>query len=208
MEITTLQNMLVSMDIPENTWTSDKELYLVNLPSDGNHYNHYYEQMLYFDTINGILKIKFYKFRLASSKFFSVEQIGNTNFKIKHDTFAYYGIDERKDLDKLRNPKIGDYAYTIDSAGNFVAASKIVALTESTMEVEADLVISAGERLCYADGTVLVPGVTMFNPINSVDILESLANDSQILYRKPKTIYTADDYIFVDNINGFSLIRY
>lgn len=208
MEITTLQNLLTSMSIPENTWTNDKELYLVNLSSDGNHYNHYYEQMLYFDTVNGVLKIKFYIFRLASSKFFSVEQVDSTNFNIKHNTFGYYGIDERKDLGKMRNPKIGDYVYTINSVGAYVAASKIAAITASTMQIETALTIGSGEKLCYADGTVLVPGVSMFNPISSGHLLESLLNDSQILYRKPKTIYTADDYIFVDNINGFSLIRY
>lgn len=208
MEITTLQNMLTSMSIPENAWTNDKELYLVNLPSDGNHYNHYYEQMLYFDTVNGVLKIKFYKFRLASSKFYSAKQLTNNTFEIKHDTFGYYGIDERKDLAKMRNPKVGDYAYTIDSTGTFVAASKIATINESTITVENDLVIGAGEKLCYADGTVMQPGIGMFNPITSGHLLESLTNDSQILYRKPKTIYTADDYIFVDNINGFSLIRY
>jgi hypothetical protein len=164
--------------------------------------------MFYFDTINGIMKIKFYKFRLASSKFYSAEQIDNTNFKIKHNTFGYYGINERDDLGKMRNPEVGDYAYTIDSAGNFTAASKIIKLKDSVMQVETDLIIGTNEKLCYADGKVLSPGVSMFNPISSGSILESLTNDSQILYKKPKTTYTADDYIFVDNINGFSLIRY
>ena len=208
MEITTMQNMLASMNIPENTWIADKELYLINLPSDGNHYNHYYEQMLYFDTVSGILRIKFYKFRLASSKFNSYTQLTNNTYEIKYDMFAYYGKDERNDLGKMRNPKVGDYAYTIDAGGSYVASALITSITDGVMTLQTDLILGAGQILCYADGSVMQPGIGMFSPITSGHFLESLANDSQILYRKPKTIYTSDDYIFFDNINGFSLIRY
>ena len=75
------------------------------------------------------------------------------------------------------------------------------------MTLNQDLTLGSN-TLCYADGTVMVDGGAMLIPINASDNIESLAGNSHILYRKPISIYTSDDYLFFDNINGFSLKRY
>jgi len=206
MENSTMTNMLVAMDIASDSWISTDRIHTINLTTDGNHYHNYYEQLLYFDTA-GIIKVKYYNYGLAATKFYNAVAVDLRNFEIKHNFLTYYGLDEVKTLLKFRNPKYGDIAFTIDSAGAFVAAANITAISPQTMTVDADLDLT-GNRLCYADGSLLVISGGIIIPKRAGSFIEGLKDESQILYREPKTIYTADEYLFIDNVNGMSLNRY
>jgi hypothetical protein len=61
MTLATFQEMVIAMGITANTWTSDSELYTINMANDGTHHYVPGQQDLYFDTTRGIVKIKYYK---------------------------------------------------------------------------------------------------------------------------------------------------
>jgi len=207
MEINTLINMLTSMDIASDDWVTSDRIHTINLTTDGNHYNNYYEQRLYFDTTAGVIKIKYYNFILVSSKFLNVTEVDTTHFTMKPNDYAYYGKDEIETLAKFRNPKAGDIAYTIDSAGTVVAAT-ITGITASSITVDTALSLT-GKTLCYANGGLLeISGGIIVGKRDLSTVEDILDNPAHILYRQPKTIYTADEYLFLDNVNGMSLNRY
>jgi hypothetical protein len=196
------------LGIEENTWIFSKDITSVNLLSDGAQNYDYFSQRLYFNTDDGLLKIKYYDFKIITSEFFSWIKTGDSSFQIKPDMFGYYGK-KYGEFDKFRNPVKGDIVYTVSKLnGNFVEATKIDYIDSKSMTLESDITANDGVYLCYASGSLL----TLDNegdifPTSEGMFLEVLENSRNILIRKPKTPYDSDIYISFDGITGISLKR-
>jgi hypothetical protein len=209
MNINTMTSTLSSLGIQSSTWIFNKDILTINLLSDAAHEYDYYSQRLYFDVTTGILKIKYYDFKLVSTELFNVEKIANSTLKIKHDLFGYYGL-KYKNLDKIRNLKIGDIIYTVNrTTGQFVEAATITAIDQNILNISNDITITAGVYVCYTLGNFLtVDEEGDVFPIKENTFLESLDDFRNLLIRKPSTVYDADIYLSFEGITGLSLKRF
>ena len=197
------------MDISENSWISDNTLHSINLTSDGNHYHSFYDQLLYFDTTVGVVKVKNYNYSLASSRLYQAENTDTTHIAIETDPFNYYGILNIPNIVHAKNLKNGDIFYTVSrTTGLIVDVANIISF--STNEIVLDAPVTIGPNIpCYADGDVLeIFGGSIVPKLSSGAYIEALTDATNLIHRWQKTTLTADVYIFFDNINGFSLNRY
>lgn len=68
MELSTFESILDTLNFTKDDWINGrqdpliKKLFLINLTNDGNHYYDWHTQDIYFDTTNGIIKIKYFDY--------------------------------------------------------------------------------------------------------------------------------------------------
>jgi hypothetical protein len=205
----TMQKMLLSLNISENTWVSNKDIFAINLANNGNFHNDFYSIRLNFNTTNEILRVKNYRFKLVSGEFDKVEQLTSNSLKIVSDItsqFAKYTkLNER--LLRVRNPKIGDIVYTVNSSNSIVAITTITEITYNSITLANNISIGTN-RVCYADGSLLNIVSGGLQAKLSSAFIEEHPDLTTLLYREPLTTNITDEYIDFDKINGFSLNRY
>jgi len=209
MDKTTLIAALQSAGIPADTWTSKKELFVVNLQTDGNNYHDFMTQMIYFDTTHELLRIKEYISGIVSSKFFRIEKSGNSTYKASPDGFGYYGLKEVLFFQQFRNPLVGDIFFTVDSNNTFVEAAYITAINGNLITLDSDLDIE-GYTVGYASGKALtISNLGQIAPKEIGNLVEIYLNDSTLLlYKRPLTGSITDIYISTKNIEGFEFRQY
>lgn len=205
MNSTTLGHMLTSIGITANAWVSNENLEVVNLQNDGNFHYDYFSHMIRFDTTNQLLRIKYFYPEVVSSKFFGFEKLGTASFRIIPNNFGNYSFKQLKHFEAFRNPRVGDIVFTVDSSNQFVAATTISSISSDVITTAADLV-TTNRTLCYASGLTLSLSGGNIQANDAGAFLESfLDDDSVLILRRPVTSYTADEYISVENIEGFSM---
>jgi len=209
MDKTTMLAMLESLSISTNTWLTDKSIFIIGITSDGNFHNDFFSERLNFDTVNDLVRVKFYSYKLGTSQFFKAEQVTVNSFKASRDELGHYGkylpINEK--LGRMRNPAIGDIVYTVNASGDFVAAVYISSIDGTTLTLSGNLTIGTN-RVCYADGSIIKIQGGLLESIKDGSYLEELTDMTSILYREALTIYNTDLYLDFNNINSFSLVRY
>lgn len=208
MNSTTLGHMLTSMGITANAWISNENIQVVNLQNDGNFHYDYFSHLIRFDTTNQLLKIKYYQPDVVSSKFYGFEKLASASFRIIPNPFGNYSFQQLMHFKAFRNPRVGDIVFTVDSSNDFVAATTITNISSGVITTAADL-DTTGRTLCYASGVVLSISGGSIQANDAGAFLESfMDNDSILVLRRPLTSYTADEYISVENIEGFSMKRF
>jgi hypothetical protein len=210
MDKTTLIAALSSMGILANQPTSNIDLKVINTQNDGNHFHDFFTEMLFFDTNNEILKIKYFASLIVGSKFYKFEKTGDSSFRIFPDNFGKYSVNSIKTFSQMRNPKIGDIVYTVDEDNQFVSATYITSIDLFTgnIQTQADLDIQ-GNSLCYANGALLHLIIGQIQSKKGSEYLTPfLDDDSVLILKRPKSDYTADTYISTENIEGFEFRRF
>lgn len=209
MNKTTLIAALQSAGITAGSWTSKKELSVINLESDANHYHDFLTQMIYFDTTNEILRIKEYVSSIASSKFFKINKTGNSTYKMFPDGFGYYGVKEVVQMKQFRNPTVGDIFFTVDSSNTFVEAEYITAISGDVITLASDLDLD-GYTAAYASGkTFEISNLGQIAPRISGQLQERFLESSTVLLsKKPITDNVTDVYVSTTNIEGFEFRQY
>jgi hypothetical protein len=210
MDKTTLIAALSSMGIMSNQPTASVDLKVINTQNDGNHFHDFFSEMLFFDTNNEILKVKYFAPLIVGSRFYKFEKIENSSFRVFPDNFGKYSINSIKTFRQLRNPKIGDIVYTVDEDNQFVSATYITSidLTSGNIETQADLDIE-DNFLCYANGALLHLIIGQIQSKKGSEYLTPFLNDDSILIlKRPTSNYIADTYISTENIEGFELRRF
>jgi hypothetical protein len=207
MNLQTMESVLNTMNVEVlNDWTSVPLLSFIILPNDGNHHYDQREQLLKFDITNEILKVKYYSSRRVSSSFFSAEPLTVNTFAIKRDGNYSYSV---KDFiyGSLRDPRVGDIVYKVNSSNIASSFTKITSISEGVITTENNIILN-GETLAYADGSVLtITGGEIVSKENNsfIEIFEK--DESLLIYRKPLTDHIADVYIEFASIQGFALRR-
>ena len=205
----TMQNMLISLGIPQNTWVSNKDIFMISLTSNGNFYNDYFGTRINFNTTNELLRVKNYKFKLASGEFDKIEQVAADTLKATADINSQYAKYTKlnETIPRLRNPKVGDIVYTVNSSNVIVATALITEILGGTITLDANLTIGSN-RVAFADGSLIevVGGNLQTKAVGS--FLEEYPDFTTMIYREQTTTNITDEYIDFGKINGFSLNRY
>jgi hypothetical protein len=211
---TVMDAMLDTMEFPIDQWFDDSELSSINLTSDGRQVYDELEQRLYYDSTVGTIKVKYYSFDLVSAVLNDVEVISATSFKIVPDKFGYYSIFKpiRQGLKKFRNPQVGDIVYTVDKISlELIAAAIITSISTTTVTLDRNLTINkAAHLVAYASGKVLKidneGAIAAIKP--DTYVMDYRDNATVLVYKTPRTPYTADIYIGCEGVTGFSMKRY
>ena len=209
MDKTTLIASLNTLGITPNTWTSSDDLMSINLINNGNHFYNQFEQMIFFDTTNELVKIKHYFYGFVSSEFFKAEKIAPATIKADYNINNRYSINNTPIMEQFRNPEVGDYVYTIlASDRRFVEARTITGISAGVLTLDSDI-DTTNKILCYASGkSIDLVGGTFFTKDAAI-LSESFAGDDAFIYlKRPVTDYAVDTYISTRSIDGFSLRRF
>jgi len=199
--------MIEILGIQSNTWSFSKDITGINMISDAVQNYDYFSQRLYFDTDSGVIKIKYYDFKMISTEFFSFQKTGDSTITIKPDFVGYYGK-KYGSFDKLRNPLVNDIVYTVNKiTGNIVDAVKIESIDVNVLTLTEDITVGSDVFLCYAAGNLLTLESGVIDPTYEEMFLEVLENARNLLIRKPKTSYASDIYVSFDGIIGILLKR-
>jgi hypothetical protein len=208
MNATTLGHMLTSLGITANEFISNTNIHSINLQNDGNFYYDYFSHLIKFDTTNLMLLVKYYRPSLVSSILKDAERVSSAVYRLKADQFGLYGRRSLLAFDTFRNPRVGDLLYTIDENKEISDITTIQTISADIITTAADISIS-GKELCYASGAALEISGGSIQASRQGEFIESfLDNDSIILLRRPNTVFTTDEYISIENIEGFSLRRF
>lgn len=195
------------LGIESSTWSFNKDITGINIISDAVQNYDYFSQRLYFDTVAGVLKIKYYDFKIISTEFFNSQKTGDFTITIKPDFVGYYGK-KYGAFDKLRNPLTNDIVYTVSkSTGNIVEATKIESISGNIVTLTENIDVGNDVFLCYAAGNLLTLESGVIDPTFDEMFLEVLENARNLLIRKPKTSYDSDIYISFDGLIGILLKR-
>lgn len=61
--------LLTSLGITENTWVTPNKISSINLSSDGNQFLHRDTTMVYFDTTNDFIRLRFYRYNDTTEEY-------------------------------------------------------------------------------------------------------------------------------------------
>jgi hypothetical protein len=202
MNRSSMVSFLQSAGLTANSWFSDKRLVTLMLESDGNQYHDFLSQMIYFDTVNDVIKIKDYTGSMVSSQFAEIEKTSDYTFSIKPDIFGYYGLTRTEIVKPFRNPEVGDIFFLVNS-NNAIEVATITEKVGNTITIDEDLDLT-GKIACYASGKVLQILAGAISPKKSGDIIESFLGETTLIwYKRAMTGNIADVYLSFFNIEGF-----
>jgi hypothetical protein len=182
-----------------DSWIINDKIATINLTNDGSHSYNQFEQRLYFDTTNDIIKTKYYNTEAISTRFYSISRASSSTYTVGTNSYGRYGL-MNKVFPYHGQPKVGDVLFTISPATlELVDQAIITSVSYNTITTDSDVSLSGGVIACYADKKFVETPPDNF-------YLFVLEDESIVFYSEPKTSFVTDIYIGFSDVTGFSLI--
>lgn len=206
MDKTTMQAVLMSLNINSDTWIFDRDLNYIILENDGNHYHDYHKEFLYFDTTNDLLLIKAYEAKLISSRFVNITKIETGKYWAHPNKYGEVG-QQYGSFPKFRSAMIGDRIKVF--SGSILDAD--IGITNVCPHPNGGLILETDADVDVSNRIVIyshpITDSSLPAPTDGTILVEDNNDPTAILIYVPETRYTVDQYIGFDSINGFSLKR-
>jgi len=163
--------------------------------SDGNQYVNYFDNMVYFDTVNGLIKLKEGLCR-GKSGILRKESVNGKSMVCSIGNYrAYFNLNVAY---PFREPIVGDTIYATDSNNNKILnfSAIITSITKhaTTVDITTDTDLGNYYTYCYTS-------------TSDIDDLVTYTTDNRISVKfLPSSEYTADIYLDLAQVVGFSYI--
>ena len=183
-----------------DAWIINDKIATINLTNDGSHAYNQFEQRMFVDTTNDLLRFKYYNTEAISTRFNIISRTSSATYSVTPDRYGKFGLVNRV-FPYHGQPKVGDALFTISPTTlELVDQAIITSVTSSTITTDSDVSLSGGVIACYADKRFV-------DTPPSGSFVFVLDDESIVFYSEPKTGFDTDIYVGFSDVTGFSIVN-